>query len=702
MATVPRIYLITSKGNVGNITPKNGQVIAIYDSDEIYYDVPSDGTSEGEPVRRKVSGIQIVDTLPVSPETDILYVHSNILKIWDGTTWINVGNYSADTNVSSTASDGKFYLVGTSDATSSNGTLLKNADVYVDDGVIYGSFSGNATTATTATKAINDNASTPKPITGYVNNVTGSGSIITVTKGDGTTSSITIPNTTYDLFSASSKGLVDKTAVVVVSDSTNLILTGSGWMNKANVSVGSATTATTATTATSATTATTATSATSATKDGSNNTITSTYIKNVAYNDSTGVFTVTKGDNTTISPAPTIPTVSSSKPGLAPAASGAGETLKFLKGDGTWSTPSVPNYDGTTAGSVPPAASGQSAYYLRGDATWGGTFTTTSVGLVPIPASSSDNGKLLQYDSTLNYGAGGGKWVNPSVATNTTNTAGTSSDTSHKLFLVGSQSQSADSDEGTQTYTNANFYIENGKLHQSGVDVVDVSSSQALTNKTYNSYTLAAACAKAVDTTVTSSSTNLPTSQAVCNYITTNVNPNINLKADAAMIAPVYAATATYNIGDYCTYWDISDNTYKLYKCNTTISTAETWDDTHWDEVVGLAGKDTTYSLTERKIGTWIDGSDIYEATYSSQTWFGSTATAILDLATLSYSVVCDLEVISTISTSGSATHIFKSSSDSCYIDSTKKVMAKQSLQATQGSSTIQTYITIKYTKPAS
>ena len=49
---------------------------------------------------------------------------------------------------------------------------------------------------------------------------------------------------------------------------------------------------------------------------------------------------------------------------------------------------------------------------------------------------------------------------------------------------------------------------------------VTLDGNQALTSKTYNGYTLAAACAKAVDeATMSSSSTNLPTSKAVAAYV---------------------------------------------------------------------------------------------------------------------------------------------------------------------------------------
>jgi len=44
-----------------------------------------------------------------------------------------------------------------------------------------------------------------------------------------------------------------------------------------------------------------------------------------------------------------------------------------------------------------------------------------------------------------------------------------------------------------------------------------------------------------------------------------------------ANIAPIYSSSSTYDVGDYVVYLGL------LYKCNTTISTAESWDSTHWD-----------------------------------------------------------------------------------------------------------------------
>ena len=54
---------------------------------------------------------------------------------------------------------------------------------------------------------------------------------------------------------------------------------------------------------------------------------------------------------------------------------------------------------------------------------------------------------------------------------------------------------------------------------------VTLTSSQALTNKTYNGFTLAAASAKSVDSSITNvSSVNLPTTAAVVNYVTNSIS----------------------------------------------------------------------------------------------------------------------------------------------------------------------------------
>ena len=99
----------------------------------------------------------------------------------------------------------------------------------------------------------------------------------------------------------------------------------------------------------------------------------------------------------------------------------------------------------------------------------------------------------------------------PWTDNNTKNTAG-STDSSSKLFLIGATEQSAN----PQTYSHDTAYVgTNGHLYSNSKQVVNLSDTQALTNKTYNGYTLAAACAKGVATSVASGNTSLVTSGAV-------------------------------------------------------------------------------------------------------------------------------------------------------------------------------------------
>lgn len=108
-----------------------------------------------------------------------------------------------------------------------------------------------------------------------------------------------------------------------------------------------------------------------------------------------------------------------------------------------------------------------------------------------------------------------------------------STDSSSKIFIIGATSQT----DSSQTYSQDTAYVgTDGHVYSNGKQVVNLSDAQALTNKTYEGYTLAAASGKAVDTTLSpgSSSSNLPTSAAVVSYVT------------AALTA--YAAVLGYNV----------------------------------------------------------------------------------------------------------------------------------------------------------
>lgn len=132
-------------------------------------------------------------------------------------------------------------------------------------------------------------------------------------------------------------------------------------------------------------------------------------------------------------------------------------------------------------------------------------------------------------------------WTSHSVDNNsdTKNTAGTTN-TTDKIFLAGGKSQAAN----PQTYSNENCYASGGKLYSNAKEVVNLSDTQALTNKTYNGYTLADASAKSVDTSISAASTsaNLPTSQAVATFVegkgyTTNTGTITKVQANGTDVA---------------------------------------------------------------------------------------------------------------------------------------------------------------------
>lgn len=79
------------------------------------------------------------------------------------------------------------------------------------------------------------------------------------------------------------------------------------------------------------------------------------------------------------------------------------------------------------------------------------------------------------------------------------------------------------------------------------------------------------------------------------------------------IVAPEYDSTATYAVGDYCTY------NGELYRCNTAISVAEDWTAAHWDntsiteELDDKADKDeavtsVAYDTTNKKITQTVNG----------------------------------------------------------------------------------------------
>ena len=175
-----------------------------------------------------------------------------------------------------------------------------------------------------------------------------------------------------------------------------------------------------------------------------------------------------------------------------------------------------------TSGDIPPGAAASSAEPLMDGTAAVGTSNAFARGDHRHPSDTAKADKVS--NATANNLAAldaNGNLIDSGVSatsagTDTKNTTGSTADAA-KLYIVGAKEQSAN----PQTYSQANAYMTAGKVYSNAKEVVNLSDTQALTNKTYNGYTLGAACAKAVDTSIASgsTSTNVPTSQAVANAI---------------------------------------------------------------------------------------------------------------------------------------------------------------------------------------
>lgn len=165
--------------------------------------------------------------------------------------------------------------------------------------------------------------------------------------------------------------------------------------------------------------------------------------------------------------------------------------------------------------------------------------TTTNNGLM----IASDKVKLDKYPdcttNTVKFLREDGTWQEISVsAEDTKNTAG-SSNTSNKIFLIGATSQTTES----QTYSHDTAYVgTNGHLYSNSIQVVNLSDTQALTNKTYNGYTLGAACAKSVTDSTSASyigkGTSLVTERDVY-YGLPNINNSHTYTSSTNIYAPI-------------------------------------------------------------------------------------------------------------------------------------------------------------------
>lgn len=133
---------------------------------------------------------------------------------------------------------------------------------------------------------------------------------------------------------------------------------------------------------------------------------------------------------------------------------------------------------------------------------------------------------------------GSGQWMSSAYYNaDTKNTSG-STNTSSKIFLIGATTQGAN----PKTYSHDTAYVgTNGHLYSNSKQVVNLSDSQALTNKTYNGYTLADACAKAIidstSATAIGTGTSLPTERAIY-YGLPTINDAHNYTSETTLWAP--------------------------------------------------------------------------------------------------------------------------------------------------------------------
>lgn len=550
-ASYPRKYYFVSYDELDTIPIKAGNVVATYDTDGFYYDLP---TASGELVRRHASSIRFVASLPVvdlehpGEPTTIFVVKAldgegnpveipdgegGTVNLYNGYCWdANAGYYEIFNNFHDvqvftekvTALQDKAYLVASTSADDEHGTLIKlSDDIYITPSKkIHANLEGKADTAgsaNTATSAgLSDyakysyNPVTQQPgeaTTNYILGVSSSTdptdncTVITFTKGDGSSlPTIKTNNTEYQVYTSNVAGLVPGTNTTTPSDNTGLLLSGTGWIQASNFTIPLAQ---------------------KAIADRNNLTIDDNYVVNASFNDTTNELLLILGNGNTRNPIPlpAYTVVSTTAPGLAPQLSTVDPLLKFLRGDANWATIPVYGAGGTLVNGLVPASGASADKVLKGDGTWVGPFSTSSNGLVPKP-SNAETGYYLRGDGT---------WT---AAVDTLNTAGsgTYSGAATSLYLVAAATQDS---AGVQTYSDSSVYIQNHKIFSNGGEVVNLADSQTLSNKSFLvngvSYPVGNACGSTtsasiepgdVEDTVTAEGDGTTTTFDL-NYVATNI-----------------------------------------------------------------------------------------------------------------------------------------------------------------------------------
>ena len=313
----------------------------------------------------------------------------------DGTWAVPANTDTKVTNTLNTAA--KAYLTGTTTATTNTGTQVFDTGVYLTEnpGELHadkfvGAVSGNAETATSATKATND--AKDQAITGYIRGLSIAGRVITYTKGDGTTGTITTQdtNSTYNVFTKATADTAGSTGLVPApakGDQAKFLRADSTWAVPTNTWRGIQDNLTS--TATDQSLSANQGKILKGLVDGkAPSSHTHKYASGFSVSGTT--VTVTYGDNTTstfktqdtnitynVFKAATAD-VAGDK-GLVPAPA-AGEQSKYLQANGTWSVPqdtTYGNFGGATAdaagtfGLVPGPGKGVTNQYLKSTGTWG-------------------------------------------------------------------------------------------------------------------------------------------------------------------------------------------------------------------------------------------------------------------------------------------------------------------------------------------
>ena len=343
----------------------------------------------------------------------------------DGTWAVPTDTNDKVTNTLNTAA--KAYITGTTSATTNTGTQVFDTGVYLDTtaGTLVatkfkGALEGNASTASSATKATND--SKDQAITGYIRGLSVSGRVITYTKGDGTTGTITTQdtNSTYNVFTGATADAAGSTGLVPApakGDQAKFLRADGTWVVPTNTwrGIQDNLTSTAADQSLSANQGRVlkglvdGKAASSHThKYASGFSVSGTTVT-VSYGDGTTGTFKTQDTNTTYNDLVGATADKAGTHGLVPAPK-AGDQAKFLKADGTWGIPTnttYGNFGGATseanggAGLVPGPSKGQQAYYLAGDGNWK-AFSKSTVGLGNVDNTADANKSVKSATSATN------------------------------------------------------------------------------------------------------------------------------------------------------------------------------------------------------------------------------------------------------------------------------------------------------------